>query len=260
MRCGTTSLNGYLRAHPDIEVSRPKEVHFFDIHFDNGLDWYMTHFADTGGAKAVGEATPSYLYQPPAIERLAETLPDAKLVVMLRNPVDRAYSHYWHNRSRGREQLGFADAIEAEPDRIAAGGLDRHVFSYVDRGRYKPQLDHLFSFVRSDSVLIQTFEDLQMNPAGVYRVTLEFLGVDSSFQPPNLGARINAYVEFRSTALRDFAKRLPRSLEAAVGRLNQKPADGYPAMDPGVRHHLEATFQKANLGLVNYLTNEPEWN
>jgi len=258
MRCGTTSLNGYLRAHPEIAVSTPKEVHYFDMHFDRGPEWYMSHFGDTD-AKAIGEATPSYVYQPYAIDRLADALPQAKLLVLLRNPIDRAYSHYWHNFSRGREPLSFADAISAESDRIAAGSSDRHIYSYVDRGRYKRQLDHLFSKVERKQVLIQTFEDLHTSPSVVYRKTLGFLEVDDSFVPDNLGERINAFVEFRSPALRDFAKRLPDPLEAAIGRFNQKPKTSYPPMTQSVRHTLAETFRSANEGLSMYLPDVPAW-
>ena len=161
-KCGTTFLYRYLAEHPHIASATRKEVHFFDMHFDEGLDWYMNHWPGADDHAHLGEATPSYLYQPEAVERIAATLPSALLLVMLRNPMDRAYSHYWHNYSRGRETLSFAEAVAAEPDRIARGGEDRHVFSYVDRGRYGPQLDHLFRHVDEERVLVQTFEDRQL--------------------------------------------------------------------------------------------------
>ncbi len=249
MRCGTTSLNGYLREHPDVVVSTPKEVHFFDIHFDRGVDWYREHFTGTGNAAAVGEATPDYLYHDEAVARIAATLPDVKLIVMLRNPVDRAYSHYWHNRSRAKEPLGFADALSAEATRIRAGGASRATFSYADRGRYRAQIERLHRHVPAERILYQTFEDLERDPGAVFRAACRFLDIDESFVPANLGEPINAYVEFRSSRLRETAKRLPSPLRAAVGRLNRRPAASYPPMDPGVRSRLAEDLGPANTGL-----------
>src|SRR5688572_14326389 len=105
MRSGTTSLHKYLQAHPDVFVASGKEVHFFDRRYGRGLDWYRSRFAGVTTERVVGEATPAYMYDENAIARIAHDLPDARLIVVLRNPVDRAYSHYWRNRSRGRENL-----------------------------------------------------------------------------------------------------------------------------------------------------------
>src|SRR5680860_1100775 len=139
MRCGTTSLNAYLREHPEVSVGQPKEVHFFDQNYERGIDWYLQHFPGSDNSKAVGEATPAYLYYPEIAERIATTLPDVRILVLLRDPVDRAHSHYWHNRSVGREKLNFADAIASEPKRLDRSPEYRARYSYVDRGRYGAQ-------------------------------------------------------------------------------------------------------------------------
>lgn len=256
MRSGTTSLNGYLREHPDVAVSQPKEVHFFDHNFDRGIDWYLEHFGAVRGEMAVGEATPDYLYHPAAMERIAATIPDVKLLVLLRNPVERAYSHYWHNRSRGRETLEFSRAVAAEPERISTDERSRAFFSYVDRGRYREQIDRVYDWFPRDRILIQTFEDLSHRPDAVYARSCRFIGVDDRFCPENLGRHINAYVEFRSTGLRNVSKRFAPSLRRIVGKMNEKPAERYPPMDPSVRAHLTAVFEEANAGLVE-LTGVP---
>lgn len=250
MRCGTTSLNGYLREHPQVAVSQPKEVHFFDLHFDEGVDWYAGHFPDAEGSTAVGEATPDYLYHATAVARIAATLPDVKLIVMLRNPVDRAYSHYWHNRSRGRETLEFEDALAAEPERLASGDEPRRIFSYADKGRYAGQLERVFVSVPRERVLVRTFEELERTPATVYADACRFLGIDDGFRPENLGRAINAYVEFRSPRLRDLAKRLPGPLRTAIGKLNQKDSSPYPPMQRSTRDRLVTDFAAANAGLA----------
>ena len=114
MRCGTTALNSYLREHPDIAVSSSKEVHFFDANWDKGIEWYRGQFPGSDDAIAVGEATPNYMFRPRALDRLKATLPDVKLVLMLRNPADRAYSHYWHDRTRGKIDGEFGDVVARE--------------------------------------------------------------------------------------------------------------------------------------------------
>ena len=238
MRCRTTRVNVYLREHPEIEVSTPKEVHFFDLHFDKGLDWYEEHFPGSGTASAIGEATPDYLYDPVVPERIAATLPEVKIVLLLRDPVERARSHYWHNRSRNREDLEFLEALQSESERVKVDreGWDR--FSYVDRGLYGEQLARLYEHVPPDRVLVQTFDDLESEPGIVFRRTCEFLGVDPGFVPDNLGRAVNAYVRFRSMWLRDATRDLPRPLRNAIARLNRIEQDRYAPITPQARRYI----------------------
>jgi hypothetical protein len=249
MRSGTTSLNGYLREHPQIAVSNPKEVHYFDLNYEKGLDWYCGHFIEAGDADAVGEATPDYLYHPEAIGRIASDLPGVKLLIMLRNPIDRAYSHYWHNRSRGKEPLSFDDAVAAEAERIAQDAESRRVYSYVTRGRYREQLERVLTHFPTDAVRTETFDAMQAEPAAVFAATCRFLGVDDTVRPENLGRPINAYMEFRSPRLRELAKRLPGPLQAAVAKLNTKQASPYPPMAAATRKRLAEELGAANAGL-----------
>ncbi len=260
MRSGTTSLNGYLREHPDIVMSQPKEVHFFDVHYDKGLDWYSGHFDGAEAATAVGEATPDYLFDPQAPGRIAATLPGAKILVMLRDPVDRAYSHYWHNVARDKERLTFAEAVAAEPSRLAAGPESRAIYSYAERGRYLPQLRRLLDAFPDDRVLIQSFDELEDRPQAIYARTLAFLGVDTGFVPESLGRPINSYVRFRSTRVRTAAKRLPPQLRSVVGRLNQVRTEPYPEMPTEVRRRLADDFGAFNEGIADLLTGAiPTW-
>src|SRR5947209_1159841 len=129
-KAGTTSLYRYLAAHPDIVASTRKEVHFFDINFWRGEWWYRSLFPlrrrlqrrpPLRNRPAItGEASPYYLFHPFAPERAAQLLPDAKLIVLLRDPVERAWSHYRHEVANGRETMTFPDALAAEPARLAA--------------------------------------------------------------------------------------------------------------------------------------------
>lgn len=243
MRSGTTALTRYLDAHPDVFMARPKEPHFLDRHFDRGLRWYARHFEGAECESAVGEATQTYLYEAVARRRLAGAFPGARLVALLRDPVERAYSHYWHERSRGKEPLSFADALIAEPDRLAAGDMRaRAQYSYVDRGRYLHQLVDLSERFPPSAMLVMTFEELRDDPASAFARTCRFLGVDSGVRPAGLGAKVNAHTRFRSPALRRASRAWPPWLRRVVGRLNAEPAP-YPPMDRGTHRRLRAVFE-----------------
>jgi hypothetical protein len=243
MRSGTSSLARYLRAHPSICLATQKEVHFFDRNFDRGTDWYIRHFPCLHPGHMTGEATQTYLFEENALDRMAAVVPEAKLIVLLRHPIDRAYSHYWLNRARGREPLDFPEAIEAEPQRIANGGLnERFWYSYLGRGRYARQLNALTRRYPGDHVLVHLFEELSDSPGPTYASICRFLCVDDGFLPPNLGRVVNPYVTFRSVRLRSLSLRLPRQVGRAIGRLNTR-AGSYPAMDVTLRRELIESFE-----------------
>lgn len=259
MRSGTTSLNAYLREHPHVTVSQPKEVHFFDAHFERGFDWYLEHFSPNEDTRAIGEATPDYMYDVDAPKRIAECLPGVKLVILLRDPAERAYSHYWHNRSVGAEDLSFESAIDAEPSRLSADRRTRARYSYVDRGRYRDQLERISGLFPPGQILVQTFDELGADPVGVFTRTCEFIGVDSSFRPSNLGAQTNAFTPYRSARLRNLSKRLPGSLRKAVGKLNRVEGQEYDAMREETRARIMSDLADDNTGLGRFLTVRPTW-
>src|SRR5947209_13351977 len=159
-RGGTTSLYHYLRAHPAVHSSAVKDTHFFDKKFHKGVSWYRAHFP-TRFEKAyarrfrhqdfvTGEASPSYLFHPHAPSRTARLLPHVKLIVLLRNPIDRAFSQYYHALALGHEKLSFEEALEREQERtageyervLAEAHYSSHAFkhlSYLSRGIYVDQ-------------------------------------------------------------------------------------------------------------------------
>jgi hypothetical protein len=259
MRCGTTSLNAYLREHPEISVGQPKEVHFFDLNFEQGTDWYLQHFPGSDASKAVGEATPSYLYFPEVAERIATTLPEVKILLLLRDPVDRAHSHYWHNRSVGREELDFAEAIAAEPERLERSREDRARYSYLDRGRYGRQLENLLRSIPSERVLVQTFDEITSDPTTVYERTCRFLGVSDDYKPEILGQVTNAFVEYRSPRLRDMTKGLPRRLRNAVALLNRKQSGPYEPMQPETAAFIRSETADDNRAIASLVGLTPPW-
>jgi hypothetical protein len=174
-RGGTSSLYRYLGGHPHVVASVRKETEYFSRRFDNGELWYRGHFP-LRRSSLTFEATPDYLFHPQAPARAAEAVPDARIVVLLREPVERAISHWQHMTRLGFEQLAFRDALAAEPDRIDAALADvaagRSIdegpllrFSYRARGRYDEQLPRWLERYPRDRVLILRSDELFADPA-----------------------------------------------------------------------------------------------
>lgn len=180
---GTTALDRHLRDHPAIEMARVKEVHFFD---DESVSWNAPDYAPLHGFFAAphdsrrrGEATPIYTYWPRAMERLRAYNPAAKLIMLLRHPVCRAFSHWRMEASRGAEALPFAEAIRpAARERVRLAPAAAHrVFSYVERGFYAPQVDRLLSLFSRGQVLFLRTDALWGDPSGTLRTVHSFLDV-----------------------------------------------------------------------------------
>ncbi len=253
MKSGTTSLARWLKPHPQVFLSDVKELHFFDVHYDKGADWYRGQFAGAGPSLAVGEATPVYMYDERAPARMHALLPEARIVAILRNPVDRAYSHYWHNRQRGNELLDFREAVEREPERRQRDDQPYlHAYAYMDRGRYLHQLQRLTASYAREQLLVETFDDLRQDPQSVYRRVCGFIGVDDTVELPAIGRTFNPAREYRSLRVRVASRRLPRKLRYAVGKLNSRPAE-YPAMDADLRAQLVATTADDTAALSSWL-------
>jgi hypothetical protein len=201
-RGGTTSLWRYLCEHPGVLTLFPrpekiKGLYYFDENYRRGPRWYRSHFPTTatrtlaqrrlGHRVVAGEASPYYLYHPLAPTRAAATAPDALVVVLLRDPVERAYSHYKERRRNGTEPLSFVDALAAEPERLAGeeerirrdGAVSfahRHC-SYVDQSRYAPMLERWFAAYGRDNVAVEISEEMYADPQPVVDRVLHRLGL-----------------------------------------------------------------------------------
>jgi hypothetical protein len=258
MRAGSTSLARYLAAHPGVFMPAKKELHYFDWNPERGDDWYRSQFAGATSSAKAGEATPIYIVYREAMERLAATCPEARLLAVLRNPVDRAYSHYMYNRMLGFEPLSFVDGLAAEDSRTT-GVTDRRTFDYVARGRYLQQLERVCELYPRESLRVIIFEDLVRDPAGTYREVCRFLGVDETFEPSNLGERMNSHAEYRSKLLARVSRALPGPLARVTRQLNRRETR-YAPMDPEVRRVLEERFAPDNEALAAWLgTDLPRW-
>ncbi|RNI13582.1 hypothetical protein EFE41_03125 [Methanohalophilus portucalensis FDF-1] len=150
-KAGTTSLLRYLRSHPEIFMPN-KEVHFFDRNYLKGLEWYKSQFADNSvSIKVYGEKCPEYMYLENVPERIYQNFPNIKLIFILRNPLERAYSGYWHEVKNGRENLPFEKAIKKEEERLKSEEAYCKIHcSYIDRGKYIEQLKRFEYYFSKD--------------------------------------------------------------------------------------------------------------
>ncbi len=190
-KCGTTFLYNLLTQHPNVEGAFEKELHFFDRRFDRGIEWYRSQFPLpiwTEERKSItGEATPDYLIHPHAARRMAKVMPQARLIVLLRNPTDRAYSHYHHNMTRkGREPLKFEEALEAEEARLRGerdkiledehyDSFNHRHFSYLFKGIYVDQLLRWSRFFGQEQMLVLKSEDFYERTPETLKLVLDFL-------------------------------------------------------------------------------------
>src|SRR5208337_774326 len=186
---GTTSLYASLATTHKMVMALDKEIHYFDRNYSKGWAWYLSHFPiRMSNGSLTGEATPDYLFFPEVAQRVAEVLPKCKLIVMLRNPIDRAYSNYHHEIGQGNESLSFEDAIRREcmigadgailglKDLREAGFYDFDHFSYLARGLYVEQLRLWMQKISRKQFLILKSESFFTQPDKVIPEVFEFLG------------------------------------------------------------------------------------
>lgn len=201
MRGGTTSLYHYLMSNPLFAPGRNKELHFFSTHYSRGLAWYRSRFPLAGApGQFTGDASPSYLFHPLAAERVKADYPHIRLIALLRNPVDRAYSHWNFNTLIGKETLGFEEALDREAERLD-GALERMLenpaprqgsfnrFSYQARGLYAEQLERWFKHFPREQMLITRSEDLYAAPQAALDHAMAFLSAPSFTLRPDARAR-----------------------------------------------------------------------
>jgi hypothetical protein len=205
-RCGTTSLFDFMIQHPAIHAPTKKEIHYFSIFYEKGENWYRAHFplrTQMQKDEITAEASPYYLYHPYASERLYAHVPDAKIIVLLRNPVERALSQYFLEVKLGRETLSLEDALLAEEERIAperekmAADSSYYSqlhqwFSYCSRGKYIESLKKYNNYKKDNRVLVLQSEEFFRDPHSVMHTLFQFLNVDDTFlctdvHPRNVG-------------------------------------------------------------------------
>lgn len=246
-RSGTTVLYRSVRHHPSIDRSLRKEVHFFDLNYERGVSWYRAHFvsrlhrdyraARRGQPLVTGEATPYYLLHPLAAQRAHAVVPAAKIIAILRNPVDRAFSHYQMQVRKRREPLSFEDAIAAEDGRVAGEqtrleqtptyhSAPHQRYSYLHRGRYAEQIEQWLKYFPRSSVHVIQAEEYYRYQRNVVQGVHQFLGLPE-WEP----------IEFPKNNTQDYGR-----------------------MDPATRERLVELFRPHNARLSTLLNREFSWD
>lgn len=247
-RGGTTSLFNYLMMHPGVLGLFPqnrgkKSTDFFFADSGRSTSWYRSHFhtvsyrrlrqRQLGYAPVGGEASPYYLWDPRIAQRVAEVAPEVKAIILLRNPVERAWSHYLERKENGVEPLSFPDALDAESVRTE-GELEKMMadpgyhstahdwYTYRARGIYLPQIQNWLSVFDRSQLLILRSEDLYADVQGVFDQTCDFIGVDRSQLPTtktfNASYIKSSVPEPQRSELAEYYRAANAELEAFLGR------------------------------------------
>jgi hypothetical protein len=250
---GTTSLYTYLQAHPAVASAARKEVHFFDrsLNWNKGLLWYRGHFPTRvekyyaqhlhRQALLTGEATPDYLFLPHIPQRVVKLLPQVKLLVLLRHPVDRAYSQYQHAVAEGYETRSFEEAINSQEARLAQEraqmlqdvSYERYTYMqhcYLLRGLYLEQLQRWMSLFPRERFLILQSEAFYADPVVTLKQVFDFLNLPAT------------------------------ELHLRKGEYKAYNHNHYAKMDPGLRKRLLAFFEPYNARLYDFLGVDFGWN
>lgn len=191
-KCASTWLHRILAAHPAVCVPATKEVDFFSFNFERGYEWYEYQFAGCRTAMAAGEISPSYFCDPLVPPRVHAYAPDIRIILSLRDPVQRALSNHRHEVRVGHIQgsdFSFETALASNP-------------LYIEQGLYATHLRRWLQYFPLEQILIVLMEDVERAPAEVARAVYEFVGVDPAFQPDGLTTRFNPSYANRSARLR----------------------------------------------------------
>jgi hypothetical protein len=261
-KCGTTSLHAWLEQHPQILMSSPKEPTFFEMEYEKGVDYYLSkYFEPDHRGRLLGDSRTRNLFLPWIPERVHECNPDAKLVVMVRNPIDRCLSHWWMHFSRDRDPLEFEEAVLADIDRIERGlrhetedeyiayqkaanlrGIYR---TYIDTGYYAEQLQRYRRLFRDRQIRIFDLDDIKKRPLAVLQELCDFLGVSHEPLPAiRLGLENGARLMKHRLAVPYWLKRRREGRPAPYTEVRR-----CPKMRPQFRQFLADHFRAANAEL-----------
>ena len=255
-KSASTWIFEVLKSHPQIYVPPCKDIYFFDKYYAKGLDWYSEYFMADPEQTVVGELSHDYLFSTEACERIDRDLPKVKLILCLRNPIDRLYSDYLFTRKHGLVSGNVFDALKTHPDIWSQSCYYQPVKMYVDRfGR--------------DRVLILDFQEIKERPEKVVEDLYKFLNVDSSYKPPASSEVILPASYPRSRALALISKKLAQKIRDLgfanlLGRIKHSPLvnallympyteTNYPRLSLEDRRHLYGLLREDILSLEKFL-------
>jgi hypothetical protein len=264
-KAATTSIYFLLKSHYDVFMAEKKELHFFntDYNHQRGLRFYSSYFLGWKGEKAIGEATPGYLHNPEVPKRIYDAIPNVKLIVSLRDPIDRAYSAYVMQQSKGSEFPGrsFEEAVKATPE-------------YIEFGRYHKHLLRYLNYFSKTQFCILLYEELKTDPHKFYKSIFDFLEIDrlellqEDLPRPNLGGiskrlwvQKSLYMLYQSRnyirngplnwmVTNSQVDRLSRKMRNKIAGWNRKRGY-YPKLNPEVRENLLPLVRDANNALAD---------
>ncbi|MEM8501873.1 MAG: sulfotransferase [Cyanobacteria bacterium P01_D01_bin.1] len=257
-KAGTTSLHYYLNQHPEIYMTAVKEPRFFALEGEtlnfNGPDKdiinstsittyeeYLALFDGVSCEKAIGETSPLYLYSAKALQRIQHYLPSVKLIAILRNPADRAFSCYTHLLREGYEPLSFEDSLKAEEDRIRDNWA--HLWHYTKAGFYYEQLKPYFDSFEKKNIKVYLYDQLASDPMGLLKDIFSYLKVDENFEPDLTQKNISG---------------LPKNrlLHSALNRRSGLRSAFKAVVPEGIRKGLSKELQSWNLKDKPRITDE----
>ena len=261
-KAGTTALHQYLDTHPEICMSTPKETDFFQHNYQRGWDWFESCFDPGPGVKVCGEASPGNMIHPQAAERIFHHRPSARLIFILRNPIERAYSQYYYGimRGTGDSQQSFSDLIRDKDDAWAQRVLEL--------GMYHQQLIRYTEHFHRSQMFIGLYEDFREDNRTFVRQIIDFLGVDASVMLKNTQRENTTRYPHHTTILRTayavwnpIKRLLPDPVIDALFGVRSRVRDAFfksgsqakPPMDPADRAYLRALYSEPNARLAEWL-------
>lgn len=263
-KCATSWLHDILAGHNEVATSDPKELNYFNANYERGDHWYEQHFDVVATSKIAGEFSPNYFMSGDAVERAYRYNPDMRLLVLLRDPVDRMFSNHLHEIRKKHipEDLSFADAMERNP-------------AYSMQSHYKLCISRWLDVFPREQLLVLFAEDISTQPKTAFEKLALHLGISSDVDDQALGKRSHESVSVKSEALRDtlrFGGNLARKagVGSAVETLKSAPGISsllnankkdlrtlVPSMPAETRKRLEELFQP-DMEFVADLTNRPD--
>ena len=250
-KCATSWIAECLVEHPEVCIPQ-KELHFFEKNYSKGIVWYLDYFKDCKN-KVKGEFTPQYLSFEKAPERIKKYFPDVRLIVCLRNPIERAYSSYWHKRNKFGIDSSFEKVIEEMPE-------------IKERSMYYKQLRNYLRYFKKRQILILIYEDIEEDPAAFIKKVYRFLDIDKNVIPPSLNKRVNITRRYKIAGVHKTLVSLHSSIRSnkttsgvikklgiyKAGKFIQKvntKARNYPKMNTGTREKLRKEYRDEIVGL-----------
>lgn len=262
-KAGTTALYTHLQAHPDVFMSTPKETEFFNWRYDRGWDWFAKHFEPHQNENAIGEASTRILTTPEAPHRINERMPDVRLIFLLRNPVERAFSAFHFYRTQGIICAGdrFSSFIRNE------GHPLRH--ELIDYGKYAEHLSRFDEVFSKTQILLIKHEEFRANPVPILYEVAGFIGVEpEQFETSKSSRKSNVtqypvsqtVYEWGATIWRSIDRNLPLSTQR-IGRLGKSAllSQSKPSMSEGDRTYLQSLYRDSVAQLESRVGHQMEW-